>query len=86
MSLDFQRLVFLDRWISNGKKNLKFYFNLDRWITDQRSTVFHPKIKKKKKGPTVRIMTVGHVGDYGLLDFNIFQIQWSRLINNIKII
>ena len=80
--LDFQRLVFLDHWISNGKKNLKFHFNLDRWITDQRSTVFHPK----KKGPTVRIMTVGHVAAPGLLDLNIFQIQRSRLINNIKII
>ena len=34
----------------------------------------------------VRIMIVGHVALYGLLDLNIFQIQRSRLIITLKLI
>ncbi|XP_050125058.1 uncharacterized protein LOC126602275 [Malus sylvestris] len=39
--LDFQRLFFVDRWISNGKKNLNLTFKKDRPITDQRSTLMN---------------------------------------------
>ena len=64
------------RWISNGKIFLKF------WMI-QRSTVFQPKIKKKKKkrpnGQNYDRWPGGTLWAVG------FQIQRSRLIITLKI-